>query len=196
MSDTPPYIVGIGGTIRPGSSTEHALRHALDLAGRAGARTRLLDASALDLPPYDPTAPERSPAARLLVDEVRRADAVILASPGYHGGISGHLKNALDYVEDLRSDERPYLDGRCVGLIATGAGWQGAVGTLAALRAVVHALRGWPTPIGVAINTSEQRPVPHGGFTAEPVNQQIGLMVDQMLGFARRWLPARRVGSP
>src|SRR5204863_6434613 len=33
--------------------------------------------------------------------------------------------------------------GRPVGSVATGAGWQGAVNTLTALRNIVHALRGW-----------------------------------------------------
>jgi hypothetical protein len=33
------------------------------------------------------------------------------------GGISGLVKNALDYVEDLRDHELPYLDGRAVGCI-------------------------------------------------------------------------------
>jgi FMN reductase len=30
------------------------------------------------------------------------------------------------------------------------------VNTLSALRDIVHALRGWPTPLGAAINTSER----------------------------------------
>jgi FMN reductase len=65
------------------------------------------------------------------------------------------VKNAIDYTEDLRDDERCYLTGKAVGLVATGAGWQGAVQTLVALRGIVHALRGWPTPLGVAVNTAE-----------------------------------------
>ena len=64
-----------------------------------------------------------------------RADGILLGSPGYHGGVSGLVKNALDYTEDMRGDERPYFDGRPVGAVATGAGWQGAVTTLTAMRA-------------------------------------------------------------
>ena len=78
----------------------------------------------------------------------------MIASPGYHGSVSGMVKNALDYAEDLRHDERPYLEDRAVGLIAVAHGWQTAVGTLNQLRQVVHALRGWPAPLGVAINDS------------------------------------------
>ena len=33
-------------------------------------------------------------------------------------------------------------------------GWQAAVQTMGALREIAHALRGWPTPLGAALNTS------------------------------------------
>jgi FMN reductase len=79
---------------------------------------------------------------------------VIFASPGYHGGVSGLVKNAIDLLEDLRADERVYLDGMPVGCIVTAAGWQGCNTTLGALRSIVHALRGWPTPLGVTLNTA------------------------------------------
>jgi pimeloyl-ACP methyl ester carboxylesterase len=54
----------------------------------------------------------------------------------------------------LRSDPRVYFDGVAVGCIACAAGWQAAGHTLATLRSIAHALRGWPTPLGVALNTS------------------------------------------
>jgi FMN reductase len=151
-------VVGIGGTVRPGSSTDGALRVALGSAGAGGAEVLHFAGSQLaGLPLYSPTDSERSPAARELVEAVRIADGLIIASPGYHASLSGMVKNALDYLEDLREDERPYLSGRGVGCIATGAGWQATVSTLAALRAIVHALRGWPTPLGAAINTADGR---------------------------------------
>ncbi len=79
----------------------------------------------------------------------------MIASPGYHGGVSGLVKNAIDWVEELRADERPYFDGRPVGLIVVADGWQATITTLSSLRSIVHALRGWPTPLGVAINAAE-----------------------------------------
>jgi len=93
---------------------------------------------------YVPDATLRTDKARRLIGALAGCDAVIIASPGYHGGPSGLIKNALDYVEDLRDDERPYFDGRAVGCIACAAGWQATTTTLIALRSIVHALRGWP----------------------------------------------------
>lgn len=152
----PLRVVGLGGTTRASSSSERALRTALRAAEQAGAEVTLLGGPVLaSLPHYAPERPERSPEALELLDVIRAADGVIVASPGYHGGISGPVKNALDYLEDLREDQRPYLSGRPVGCIAAGAGWQGAVTAMSALRDVVHALRGWPTPLGVALNSAE-----------------------------------------
>ncbi len=52
-----------------------------------------------------------------MVDSIRQCDGLIVATPAYHGTLSGLVKNALDYLEELRDDERPYLDGRAVGCI-------------------------------------------------------------------------------
>jgi len=181
-----PFIVGIGGTTRPGSSTESALRAALQYAEALGAETQLFGGEALStLDVYSPEQRERSPAQRAIVDAVRRADAVILASPGYHGGVSGLVKNAIDLLEDLRADERVYLDGMPVGCIVTAAGWQGCNTTLGALRSIVHALRGWPTPLGVAVNTELSPAASGGGFADPHVNGQLALVGRQVVEFAR-----------
>jgi FMN reductase len=153
-----PLVVGIGGTTRPASSTERALSFALKGAQETGARTRLFGGAFLhSLPHYAPETGELTAAQSELIEAVRDADALVIATPGYHGGISGLVKNALDTLEELRDDERPYLDGRAVGSIVTAYGWQAAGTVLTSLRSIVHALRGWPTPFGAAVNTLETR---------------------------------------
>jgi FMN reductase len=180
-----PYIVAVGGTLRANSSTERAMRHVLAAAERAGAKTKLISGTALQLPLYQPDNPERSDGARDLVAELALADGIILGSPGYHGGISGLVKNALDYAEDLRTDARPYFSGRAVGCIATAAGWPGAVNTLSALREIVHALRGWPTPLGAAINSTENVFDEDGRCLAPRVGQILDLMAEEVMSFAQ-----------
>ena len=178
-----PYIVAVGGTLRPGSTTEKAMQHVLNAADRAGARTRLISGPALQLPMYEPDNPERTDAARDLVAQLALADGIILGSPGYHGSISGLVKNALDYAEDLRGDRRPYFSGRAVGCIATGGGWPGALNTLGALRDIVHALRGWPTPLGAAINSSERVFDDDGHCVVPRVSQMLDLIAAEVLSF-------------
>ncbi len=181
-----PYIVAVGGTLRAGSSTEKAMRHVLRAAERAGARTRLISGPALELPMYQPDNAERTDAARDLVAQLALADGIVLGSPGYHGSISGLVKNALDYAEDLRGDVRPYFSGRAVGCIATAGGWPGAVNTLGALRDIVHALRGWPTPLGAAINSSERVFDESGGCLVPRVADALDLIAAEVIGFAAR----------
>lgn len=160
-----PYIVGLGGTISPASSSERALLIAMSEAQRLGAKTRSFTGDFFrELPMYDPVALGRTPGASTLVEELRKADGIVVSSAAYHGAISGLLKNALDYTEDMSRDERIYFAGLPVGMISVAKGWQAAVNNLATLRSIMHSLRGWPTPYGCVINTdrtgvSDQDPV-------------------------------------
>lgn len=134
----------------------------------------------------------RTAQARDFVRQVSAADGLIIATPGYHGGVSGLIKNALDYIEDLRTDTRPYLDGRAVGCVVCAAGWQATVSTLTSLRCTVHALRGWPTPLGVTINSltvlgGADDPV---AAAAEPLE----LVARQVVAFATSY--RERLGAP
>ena len=151
-------ILALGGSTRSQSTSEVALRIAAEGARVAGADVHILGGRQLMLPIYDPDATERVPEAARLLELARESDGLIVVSPGYHGGLSGLVKNALDHLEDLRQHPGGgYLDGRAVGCIAVAHGWQAAVGTLHQLRQVSHALRGWPTPFGAAVNSSEVR---------------------------------------
>lgn len=149
---------------------------------------RLFSGAELEtLPLYAPERPGRTEGALTLIAELRRADAVVLASSSYHGAVAGLVKNAIDYVQDMADDARPYLSDRPVGCIATGAGWQGAVATLGQLRTIVHALRGWPTPLGVAINTVDHPFAPDGELLDAKVAVQLGLLADDLSRFVARW---------
>jgi FMN reductase len=151
-----PLVVGIGGTGRLGSTTERALALALRGAEDGGAEVHLFGGVFLgELPLFQPHHVRRSAHALELLDAVARADGLIVASPSYHGGVSAMVKNALDHMEDLREDARPYLDRRAVGCVVTSEGCQAGGITLSALRSIVHALRGWPTPLGATLNTAE-----------------------------------------
>lgn len=180
-----PLIVGVGGTTKPGSSTELALRLALQAAEDRGCETRLFAGAFLTrLPHYDPSDDARTADERDFVDVVRRADGIILATPAYHAGVSGLVKNALDLLQDTADDARPYLDGRAVGLIVTAFGWQATGATLGSLRSIVHALRGWPTPLGVTLNTGAGGLfAPDGACTDLRVQEQLSVMARQVVGF-------------
>lgn len=160
------------------------MRHVLKAAAARGARTQLLSGPALELPMYQPDNAERTALATSLVAELAAADGIVIGSPGYHGSISGLVKNALDYAEDLRHDRRAYFSGRAVGCIATAGGWPAAVNTLNTLRDIVHALRGWPTPLGAAINSTESVFDAQGNCLIPRIGQVLDLMAGEVLSFA------------
>lgn len=184
MTSKTPHIVGMGGTGSPNSSSERILRHVLGACATLGATTELFDGAALDMPMYA-YGIERTDKARALIAALRRADGVIICSPGYHGTVSGLIKNALDYVEDMAKDKDVYFEGRAVGLIAVAAGWQATGTTLATLRSITHALRGWPTPMAVAINSA----MPVFGdnkMVSDPaVINQLSILAQQVVSFAQ-----------
>ncbi len=186
----PLLIVGVGGTTREGSTTERALNWALAHARQQGCETLAFGSGLMPTEAYDPARSDRSANAQALVAALRRADGVIIASPAYHGGVSGLIKNAIDFTEDLRTDERVYLAGRAVGCIVCAEGPQAMGSTLASLRAIVHSLRGWPTPFGATLN-SASRPFGAEGQAADPAALKACEMVaDEVLMFARAFKPS------
>ena len=181
-----PLIVGLGGTTRAGSTSERALQVALAQARDLGCETLVFAGAQLPTEPYDPARTDRSPAAQALVQALRRADGVIIATPSYHGGVSGLVKNAIDFTEDLRSDERVYLQGRAVGLIVCAEGPQALGATLAGLRAIVHSLRGWPTPFGATLNVSTKPFGDGAGQAPDPAAlKACQTVADEVVAFAR-----------
>lgn len=187
MSQRRPLVVGIGGTTVSPSSTERALEIALRAAETRGAEVRMFGGAFLSrLPLYVPRAHERTSEEGEFVEAVRRADGLLIASPGYHGSISGLVKNALDLLEETASDPRVYLSGLPVGLIATAYGSQATGGAIAALRSVVHALRGWPTPLAAAVNSAVSRFSDDGACSDPAVRAQLALVGEQVVDFLKR----------
>lgn len=190
MGARTPFVAGIGGSTGSESVTTALLRECLAKVAAEGVETTLLDGAMLAaLPLYEAEATAPDAAAEPLLAAVRRADAVVIATPGYHGGMSGLVKNALDHLEALRGEPRPYLDGRAAGVIVAAAGWQAAGTALVSLRSAIHALRGWPTPFGVTVNSAEQRPDADGRFDTV-VDGALEILAGQVVEFAQ-WRTGR-----
>jgi FMN reductase len=184
--DHRPLIVGIGGTPRPDSTTERAVGVALAAAEARGARTILFGGAVLaNLPLYVPGSQERTPGEQALVEAVRACDGIIVGTPGYHGSLSAPVKNALDLLEDIAGDDRPYLEGRAFGAIVTAYGWQACGTTLVTLRSIAHALRAWPTPFGATLNGSTPLFDAAGACLDPRIAEQLATVAGQVCDFAR-----------
>ena len=71
-----------------------------------------------------------------------------------------------------------------MGCVAAAQGWQAAVTTLTALRQIVHALRGWPTPLGAAINSGQVVFGPDGTASDPTVTRTLRTIGEQVVQFA------------
>lgn len=181
-----PLIVGIGGTARPNSTSERAVREALRAAERLGAETTLFDGAFVSrLALYSPERTERSEDEQLYIDTIRRCHGIIVGTPGYHGSLSGPIKNILDMLEDTARDERPYLDGCAFGCVVTAYGWQACGTTLVSLRMIAHALRAWPTPFGATLNGAVPLFHADGNCIEEKTSSQLSAVAQQVVEFAR-----------
>lgn len=175
-------VVILSGALNRNSATE---RIALWCAERCRphATVRVFRGADLRFPFYAPGLADL-PDVREFLTAVAGADAVLLVSPTYHGSVSGLLKNAVDFLNDLADDPRPFLDERSLGCVAVAGGEQGAAGTLHALRTIGHALRAWPTPLGVGV--AGPSVTTNGQITDARTTAQLRAMLEQMLGMAAR----------
>ena len=154
-------ILGIGGSLRSGSVARLALQIALAGAEEAGATIRLLDLATLSLPMFDGTYSldgytlEGRQTILTLLNATRETQGLILASPTYHNTISGALKNALDFMELLKDDRPPRLEGKVVGLVSVQGGVSGTGNnTITTMLLAARALRAWVAPTMVSIPDS------------------------------------------
>lgn len=178
-----PTILAIGGTTRAGSTSEKALLHAAETARKLGASVTVLCGQDLVFPILDPATSCNDPRVERFRRAVRECDGMLISSASYHGCISGMLKNAIDYI-DNSNPEDPFLSNRAVGCIACAGGWQATVTTMSALRSIVHALRGWPVPLGVTINSSEKVFGPEGCMDPK-VAENLDELAREVVAFAR-----------
>ena len=143
-------IVGITGSLRADSYSTLALQQAIDRVRALGAEAEIINLREMKLPFCDggDEYPEY-PDVEVMRAKVKAADGLILATPEYHGSVSGVLKNALD----LMSFE--HLSGKVTGLISV-LGGQSNSNALNHLRIIVRWVHGWVIPEQIAIGQAWQ----------------------------------------
>lgn len=175
-------VVGLGGTLRSRSYSRLGLEIALKMAEQAGAETHLLDVKALDLPMYDADFEISDyPQPQVIEDFLalhRRADVFLWSSPSYHGTVTGSFKNAIDFIEFLADDERPYLTGRAVGLIAVND-----IPPVDTMRTIARELRAWVSPSTVVLRKTDFNA--DGSIHDEAKLRRLNRVVTELLGFVR-----------
>lgn len=113
-------LLGISGALRQGSTNSMLLREAAHLFGQAE-----FTLANINLPLYDGDVEEADgipTAVQTLADQITDADAIIISTPEYNKGLTGALKNALDWVS--RTKGTPWTD-KPVAVMSAAAGRAG-----------------------------------------------------------------------
>jgi len=181
----PVRVIGLGGSVRPESTSLTALQTALDGVRDAHAEPRLLAIRDLSLPMYTPELAV-PPEARDFAEAVHACDALIWGSPTYHGSVSGSFKNALDWLILLAEHDPPYLTNKPVGLVTTAGGVQG-LQSVNSMDFIVRALRGWSVPMVLPVAQSWQTFDPDGRLVDEMVAVQLRELGGEVVRAARQF---------
>jgi FMN reductase len=138
-------VLGVGSSMRQGSYSTAALNMILDMAEGNGAETKLLDLRQTNLPMLYTAKDDTHEIGQATV-LVEWADAYILATPDYHGSMSGSLKNFLDYFWSE-------FAGKTFGYIV--ASHEKGLTVMDQMRTAVRQCYGWSIPYGISINPED-----------------------------------------
>lgn len=126
-------LLGVSGSTRAGSRTKILVETVLAAASESGAEAQLLDLREVPLPIFETRREDvwELPPVKQIVDLAEWADAFVLGTPEYHGGISGALKNWLDYLYDE-------LAGKLCGVVSASGGGGGITSILATKQSFAY----------------------------------------------------------
>jgi FMN reductase len=193
----PVRLLGIGGSTREVSMSRIALMATLRVAEEQGAETRIAPVRELNLPLWnsDLTFDDYPPTLGHLLNEVRAADGLVLNSPTYHGTISGAMKNTLDLLDFLGSDDPPYLNGKPVALV--GYGGASAMNVINSLYHAVRALGGTVVPT-VVVLSRDQLDTETATITDANAHRRVSGMLREVIDLAemRAWRRTRAAAQP
>ncbi len=173
-------VVGISGSLRPGSYTTLTVAVALKGAEELKCETKLINLRDYQLVFCEGKGDESNFPKDVfrLREEVREAQGIILGTPEYHGGYSGVLKNALD----LMGFEE--FEGKMLGLVGVSGGAMGAFGALNSLREVGRALHAWVVPEQASIPQAWQEFDDTGKLKNPKLDERVRQVGRQVARFA------------
>lgn len=136
-------LLGVCGSMRADSYSGRAAALVLEAAREHGAETRLLELREVNLPTFNPSAgADGHEGLRAATEAVLWADALLLASPDYHGSMSGAMKNFLDYFWTE-------FAGKVFGYLC--ASHEKGLTVMDQMRTAVRQCYGWSLPYGLSI---------------------------------------------
>ena len=151
-----PKILAFAGSTRKESFNKKLVRIAADAARNAGAQVTLLDLRDIPMPLYDGDLeaeqgiPENGKKFKALL---LAHDGLLIAAPEYNSGISGVLKNAIDWASRPVAGEPPLacFAGKVATLMSASPGALGGLRGLVVVRFLLSNMGTIVLPTQVAV---------------------------------------------
>ena len=172
-------ITGVCGSLSADSVTKKALTIALNGAAEYNVETVLLELRDFNLVFYGSVPQdEYPPDVSELRQTLKNSHGIILATPEYHGSLTGALKNMFD----LMSIEE--FETKIVGLIGVAGGHMGAINSLNTMKTICRNLHCWVLPQEVSIADSAQAFGENGIATDSAIEERLLNVGRQLVKFA------------
>jgi chromate reductase, NAD(P)H dehydrogenase (quinone) len=187
MSDGKPVsVLGICGSLRKGSFNMAALRTAIELKP-PGMEVTVADISQIPLYNEDVRAEGFPPPVETLRQQIKAADAVLFACPEYNYGLSGVLKNAIDWAS--RPPDQPFA-GKACAILGAAAGMAGSARGQLNLRHIMVFLDMHPlNKPEVLIFQAHNKFDAQGALTDDIARGLIGDLMQALLAWTRQLSP-------
>jgi azobenzene reductase len=139
--------LGIGSSMRENSFSTTALKNVLEIISvKYNAEARLVNLQETEMPIYRPSTQSENENVKRITKDVSWANVFVLASPDYHGSMSGTMKNFLDYFWKEFS-------GKTFGYIVSSH--EKGLTVMDQMRTAVRQCYAWSLPYGISINQRE-----------------------------------------
>ena len=139
-------VLGVGSSMRQDSFSTETLKIILNNVNKNGGDTRLLNLYSNPLPMYTAEYNEKLSGIKHAVELVNWADALVLATPDYHGSMAGSLKNFLDYFW-------AEFAGKTFGYLCSSH--EKGLTVMDQMRTAIRQCYGWSLPYGISINSNQ-----------------------------------------
>lgn len=136
MTNSKPRVLGIPGSLRHGSYSVAVLRGLQEAVGER-ARVEIWSLEAIPMYNADLDGDDNPEPIVAFKSAIRDCDGLVLASPEYNYGVSGVLKNALDWAS--RPGYQSVLRGKPVLIVTSSPGMVGGARAQEQLRQTLTA---------------------------------------------------------
>ncbi|SDG80180.1 chromate reductase [Pseudomonas flavescens] len=178
------HLLGLCGSLRRASSHEIILRTAAEELLPAGVRLHLQPLHDIPLYNEDHDGDATPDAVRALREAARRADGVLLGSPEYNHGMSGVIKNTLDWLS--RPHGRSPLKEKPVLAFTASPAFTGGVRAQQQLNESFWALQALLVPYPQIVIGSVGAKLGEGRLQDEAARQFLKQGIEAMVALIRR----------